>query len=258
MPTDAPPHPRRTTLAAPATQTPAPTLLAVAFDLDGTMFNTEQVFQASGLALLRRRGLEPHPQLWSSMMGRRAEEAFQAMITLCGLKETIPELKLESETLFNELLDDILQPMPGLLHLLDRIEARGLPMAVATSSSRRYLTNMLTRFDLQDRFAFTLTAEDVTHGKPHPEIYEAAARNHRVAPAEMLVLEDSEAGTRSAAAAGAYIISIPHEHSRRHDFSVAKHVAEPPGRSGDPAAAVEARERSAVSRFLRGVRAEHR
>jgi beta-phosphoglucomutase-like phosphatase (HAD superfamily) len=70
-----------------------------------------------------------------------------------------------------------------------------------------------------------LTAEDVSRGKPHPEIYQRAAERLGVAPAEMLVLEDSEAGTRAAAAAGAHIISVPHRHSRHHDFSVARGVA---------------------------------
>ncbi|MFV0444572.1 MAG: HAD family hydrolase [Planctomycetaceae bacterium] len=202
-----------------------PAIRAVTFDLDGTMFNTELVFQASGTALLKRRGIVPPPELWQRMMGRRAEEAFQAMIDVCGLTESIPELQVESEELFFDLLDSILQPMPGLLTLLDQIESRGLPMAIATSSARPYVSMLLQRFQMQDRFRFTKTAEDVTRGKPHPEIYLSAAAEHGVAPEHMLVLEDSEAGTRSAAAAGAHVISIPHEHSRRHDFSVAKGVA---------------------------------
>ncbi len=189
------------------------------------MFNTEDVFQASGKELLRRRGMEPPAELWRQMMGRRAEEAFQAMIDLCRLTESIPELQVESEAIFDELLDQYLQPMPGLMTLLERIERLRLPMAVATSSSRRYLTMLLERFGLLDRFAFTLTAEDVVHGKPHPEIYLQAAERHGVTPAEMLVLEDSETGTRSAAAAGAHVISVPHEHSVRHDFSIARGVA---------------------------------
>jgi HAD superfamily hydrolase (TIGR01509 family) len=203
----------------------APRIRAVTFDLDGTMFNTEEVFQASGIQLLKRRGIEPHPDLWHRMMGRRAEEAFQAMIDLCGLPESIPELQVESEQLFFQMLDSILQPMPGLMTLLARIESRGLPMAIATSSTRPYVQLLLRRFELQDRFRFTKTAEDVVQGKPHPEIYLKAAAEHGVEPHEMLVLEDSETGTRSAAAAGAHVISVPHVHSRRHDFSIAKGVA---------------------------------
>jgi beta-phosphoglucomutase-like phosphatase (HAD superfamily) len=72
----------------------------------------------------------------------------------------------------------------------------------------------------------TLTAEDVTQGKPHPEIYLTAASRIGVKPGEMLVLEDSEMGTRSAAAAGAVAVSVPHEHSRNHNFSSAYLIAE--------------------------------
>jgi HAD superfamily hydrolase (TIGR01509 family) len=198
---------------------------AVAFDLDGLMFNTEVVFQLSGTELLRRRGKVPPPELWQRMMGRRAQEAFQAMIDLCGLTEPIPQLQVESEAIFNDLLEEHLRPMPGLMELLDLLEERQLPKAVATSSHRPYLHRLLGRFGLLERFDFTLTAEDVAHGKPHPEIYLKAAERHGVPPAEMLVLEDSENGARAAAAAGTHVIAIPHEFSHRHDFAVANGVA---------------------------------
>jgi len=116
--------------------------------------------------------------------------------------------------------------MPGLFELLAHIESRGLPKGVATSSRRPYIESLLGHFQLMDRFNVTLTAEDVTQGKPHPEIYLTAAARIGVSPAEMLVLEDSEMGTRSAAAAGAVAVSVPHEHSRQHDFSTAYLVAE--------------------------------
>lgn len=189
------------------------------------MFNTEIVFNRSGSELLRRRGKIAPPALFHAMMGRRANEAFQVMIEMMDLNESIDELQAESEEIFDSLLDELLAPMPGLLNLLDVLEARNLPKAVATSSHRLYLNDILGRFNLQDRFAHTLTAEDVTHGKPHPEIYLTAAEKLGVHPARMLVLEDSENGTKAAAAAGAHIISVPHEMSSHHDFSIAKGVA---------------------------------
>ena len=199
---------------------------AVVFDLDGLMFNTEDVFNEAGRELLDRRGHVLTPELLSQMMGRRAEEAFGILIETLNLTETVPELLAESQQIFDELLDSILAPMPGLFRLLEHIEAAELPKAVATSSGRLYLENLLNRFDLLARFPLTLTAEDVTRGKPHPEIYLIAAERLGVAPSEMLVLEDSEAGTQAAAAAGAVIVSVPHDHSRAHDFSVADYVAE--------------------------------
>lgn len=224
-------NPHRESFAEAAGQVVTARIRAVAFDLDGLMFNTEEVFQRSGTELLRRRGKVATPELFQRMMGRRAPEAFAAMIELYSLVETIDELQVESEDIFDRMLEQYLQPMPGLMELLTLIEERGLPKAVATSSRRAYLERLLTRYDLIDRFPITLTAEDVTHGKPDPEIYLKAAARLGVDPHEMLVLEDSEAGTRAAAAAGAHIVSVPHEFSRHHDFSVAKGIA---SRLNDP------------------------
>lgn len=202
-----------------------PPVQAVVFDMDGLMFNTEVVFNASGTELLRRRGKVPHPELFSRMMGRRAPDAFAIMIEMMGLTDSYEQLKRESEAIFFELLDDILAPMPGLFTLLERIEAAGLPKGVATSSGRRYLENLLERFELLHRFDMTLGAEDVTHGKPHPEIYLTAAGRLGVEPATMMVLEDSEAGARAASRAGAQIIVVPHEHCTGHDYSMAIAIA---------------------------------
>ncbi|MFO1095424.1 MAG: HAD family phosphatase [Planctomycetaceae bacterium] len=198
---------------------------AVVFDLDGLMFNTESVFTLAGTELLRRRGKVPPPDLFHRMMGRRPVEGFQILIDVMDLSESFEVLAQESEEIFTVMLADRLAPMPGLYDLLALIEQRGLPKGVATSSPRRYMRNILDRFNLMDRFHITLTAEDVSRGKPHPEIYLTAAQRLGVDPREMLVLEDSEAGTRAAHAAGAHIISVPHEFSAAQDFSVARAIA---------------------------------
>ncbi len=93
------------------------------------------------------------------MMGRRAQEAIQAMIDYHQLvDDTVEGLIAESWGLFDELLGDRLAPMPGLHELLAAIEAAGRPKAVATSSGRPYLEKVLGLFDLLPRFAFTLTS----------------------------------------------------------------------------------------------------
>src|SRR5262245_24943640 len=156
---------------------------AVVFDLDGLMFNTEDIFNEVGREVLRRREKEMTRDLLQQMMGRRAPEAIRIMIDFHGLVDTVEQLIDETRGLFFELAGERLAPMPGLFELFARIEARGLPKGVATSSGRRYLEEILTRFDILDRFQMTLAAEDVTHGKPHPEIYLTAAARLGVAPA---------------------------------------------------------------------------
>ncbi len=199
---------------------------AVVFDMDGLMFNTEDVYTLTGEELLRRRGCEFTEELKHEMMGMQPQPAFERMIAHCRLAETWEELAEESNRLFLDLLHGRLAMMPGLMELLDALERAGIPKAICTSSSRELAAACLRPFDLSGRFEFMLTAEDIVHGKPHPEIYFMAAWRFGVPPAEMLVLEDSENGCLSAAAAGAYVVAVPGPHSRQHDFSMASLVAD--------------------------------
>ena len=199
---------------------------AVTFDLDGLMFNTEDIYSMVGTELMRRRGCEFTRELSDAMMGRPPQSAFEVMIDWHGLDDTWEALSAESEALFMGWLDRELAPMPGLFELLDALEGAGIPKAICTGSSRAALAAVWSRFDMEPRFQFTLAADDVTHGKPDPEIYLEAAGRFGIRPHEMLVLEDSELGCCSAAAAGAFVVAVPGAHSRNHDFSAAALVIE--------------------------------
>jgi len=201
-----------------------PKIRAVVFDLDGLMLNTEDVFELAGIELMARRGLVMTDEVRHGMMGRRPAEAFTVLKTLTGITDRMEDLMMETKVLFESIAQNRLATMPGLHEVLELIEAGDLPRAVATSSPRDYMTHLLEKFNLLHRMHFTLTAEDVTHGKPHPEIYLAAAEKLNVAPAEMLVLEDSETGTRAAAAAGAFVVSVPSRHTSFGDFSMSRLV----------------------------------
>jgi HAD superfamily hydrolase (TIGR01509 family) len=201
-------------------------LRAVVFDLDGLMFNTEELYQHVGGEILRRRGKEFGPDLLNKMMGRPPRVSLQMMIDHHGLTATIAELAAETEEVFETILDDRLAFMPGLAELLAALEAAGLPKAIATSSGPRFVQNVLARFELAPRFQFILTCEDIVDGKPHPEIYLKAAQRFGLSPAEILVLEDSQNGCRAAIAAGTYAVAVPGGHSHTHDFTGATLVAD--------------------------------
>jgi HAD superfamily hydrolase (TIGR01509 family) len=201
-------------------------IAAVAFDLDGLLVNTEELYQHVGTELLRRRGKAFEPDLLDAMMGRPQQVSLKIMIEWHGLADTVDTLAAETGEIFRSLLDTQLRTMPGAVELLDLLDARGIARGVATSSGPDFAHDVLGRVGLRERFAFVLTSADVTQGKPHPEIYQAAARRLVVDPAAMLVLEDSQAGCKAAVAAGAVAVAVPGGHSRRHDFSGARFIAE--------------------------------
>lgn len=197
---------------------------AVVFDMDGLMFNTEDLYDQVGQELLARRNRGFSNELKMKLMGLPGPVAYQLIIDEFHLEDSVETLQSESDEIFSDLLPREIKMLPGLEEVLQLIESLNLPKAIATSSHRAFATLALTQFQLEPRFQFILTPADVTHGKPDPEMYLQAAQRFEVAPAEMLVLEDSVHGSRAGAAAGAVTIAIPGHHSAAGDFSHAHYV----------------------------------
>ena len=186
---------------------------AVVFDLDGLMFDTEALFFRVSSDMLESRGKSFTPELMRAMIGRRSAEAGHVLKTMTGLDEPVEVLLAEVRGRFYAEVDTAVHPTPGLFTLLDRLRQERLPLAVATSSRRAYAERLLTQHRLRDRFEFVLGSEDVSRGKPDPEIYTLAIERLGVPAASVLVLEDSPAGVAAGLEAGALVVAVPHEHS---------------------------------------------
>jgi HAD superfamily hydrolase (TIGR01509 family) len=199
---------------------------AVAFDMDGLMFNTEDIYWKAADALLRKRGRKYTQELCAAIMGRTPQYCFELFRERFGFSESWQELQRESEDFFLEFLNDGYSTMPGLTELLEFLEQKRIPKAVCTSSAVRVVDEVLRRKNMKHRFEFVLTAEDITNGKPNPEIYLKAAARFGIEPQEMLVLEDSVAGSQAARTAGAHSVVVLAEHNKDGDFSAANLIVD--------------------------------
>ncbi|MGN0930229.1 MAG: HAD family hydrolase [Thermoguttaceae bacterium] len=197
---------------------------AVAFDMDGLMFDTEGVYYRAAETLLSRRGYHYTQSLCDEVMGRPPEYCFRRFIEVFSLPEDWRALQEESEDIFIELLKDGYGTTPGLLELFDELDKRGLPRCVCTSSARRVATEVLKKDGALGRVDFVLTSDDITRGKPDPEIYLKAAARLGVPSDSLLVLEDSSAGASSARAAGAQCFMLRAGHNKAADFSLATRI----------------------------------
>lgn len=203
-----------------------PDLRAVVFDLDGIIANTEDLYEQAGEMVLRQRGKTYDDELREKIMGRPVVDAIQIMIDCHSLSDTVDGLMHECAELLQQLIATSLAPMLGAVSLINDLQAANIPIAVATSATPEYADNVLTRLNLKQRFRFILTAADIHRGKPDPEIYLLSADLLGIAPPQMIVLEDSANGCRAAVGAGAFTIAVPNRHTRNHNFSGARFIAD--------------------------------
>jgi pseudouridine-5'-monophosphatase len=201
-------------------------LRAVIFDLDGLIVNSEDVYERVDMEVLRRRGQAFEPALREQMMGRPAAESVRIMIEHHALGESVDVLDAERTVLFDQMIEATVETMPGFLPLLNALETANIPAAIATSGTRSYADKVLARLGITHRFRFVLTAEDIRHGKPAPDVYQLAAKKLDLSPQQTMVLEDSGNGCQAGVAARAFTVAVPNRHTAKHDFSGVRFIAD--------------------------------
>lgn len=117
----------------------------------------------------------------------------------------------------NEII--LTQPiLPGITALLEHARAAAIPLAVASNSPHVHVDTHLQRLGLWDTFSTVVCREDVTHGKPAPDLYLEACRRLKVDPATAIAFEDSVPGHQAAHAAGLRVVVIPNPCTTDHVF----------------------------------------
>lgn len=197
---------------------------AILFDLDGLMVDSEPHSIASWQAVLAKRGVQFDQNALDSVLGQRVVETATIAIRLFHLPERPEDLAQEKAEYQIAHLNGNVQPMPGLIELLDWVDQSGLKKAVASSGLRRYIDAVLATTHVQDRFDVIISADDVINGKPAPDVFLAAARALNVPPENCLVLEDAPFGVQAAKAAGMMCFAVPNAHSHALDLSLADRV----------------------------------
>ncbi|RZM77926.1 HAD family phosphatase [Leptolyngbya iicbica LK] len=183
---------------------------ALIFDMDGLMLNSEPLYQQAWQAAAQELGFTLETELYLSLVGRSSAEADRLFVEMYGDQFPVEVFNERWEAQWRSLVQQQgIQLQPGLLPLLDWVEQQGLPKAVGTSSLAAEAELCLGMAGIRDRFTTVVTADQVTAGKPAPDIFLAAATLLGASPADCLVLEDSNAGVQAAQAAGMSVVMVP-------------------------------------------------
>jgi HAD superfamily hydrolase (TIGR01509 family) len=197
---------------------------AILFDLDGLMVDSEPHSFASWRAVLDHRGIDYDYATFELTLGLSLSDTVDLFGERYQLTGQAAELIRDKTEYQLTHLDGNVQPMPGLIALLDAIDQRGLKKAVASSGRRCYVSAVLSAIHLDGRFATIVSGDDVVNSKPAPDIFLAAAQALDVDPAHCLVLEDAPAGVQAARTAGMMCFAVPNDYTRRLDLSLADRV----------------------------------
>jgi HAD superfamily hydrolase (TIGR01509 family) len=200
---------------------------AVVFDMDGLLVDTEQVvFEAMRAAALGA-GREMPLAVFQRLVGLPGHVSDQIVIEHFGDGFDPVAWRGEVARHFTEIAQAGIALKAGVVELLDVLDARALPRAVATSSTRHAVDHSLGQHGLVERFGAIISRELQTQHKPHPDPFLKAAAALGVAPEDCLALEDSHNGVRAAAAAGMMTIMVPDMLDPTEEMrGLALHIAE--------------------------------
>lgn len=188
-----------------------PPVKLVIFDLDGTLIQTETLVLAVARDVVKSHGKELTEEAIAASLGRRPLDAWQAVADLLGIEKTAQELFNQSEPLLTNRWHEA-GILPGALRLVRHLRSSGIPLALATSTSRPTLARKLSsKAELREAFDIISCGDDVDviRGKPAPDCFQLVARRHGVDPAHCLVFEDAPCGVQAATAAGMRVVVIP-------------------------------------------------
>ena len=183
----------------------------VVFDLDGVLLDSEQVWDGVREELARERGGRWHDRAQRDMMGMSSPEWSRYMHDVVGLTEPPEEISAEVVRRLAALYSKHLPALPGAREAVERLAARW-PLALASSSNRELIDLALELLGVARLFQATVSSEEISRGKPAPDVYLEAADRLGVEPSRAAAIEDSHNGIRSAKAAGMRVLAIPNRH----------------------------------------------
>jgi len=183
-------------------------IVAVVFDLDGLLIQSEEVWDAVRERFVRERGGRYDDEIQRAMMGMSSTEWSRYLHDHAGVPEAPEEINAEVARRMLDAYREHLPLLPGAVEAVRRLADR-FTLGLASSSNREIIDAVIDVAGLAPFFSATVSSEEVAHGKPAPDVYLETARRLGAEPAECTAVEDSHGGIRSAKAAGMRVVAIP-------------------------------------------------
>ena len=194
-------------------------ITAVIFDMDGLMIDSERVTFEGYKHVLAKHNLTLSLEAYKTLLGKPVKAVYELFHKDYGddFEETIKAVHQYMADLFE---NEGVPLKEGLIELLKYLKENDYKTIVATSSQRHRVDHILELSGLQKYFDDSICGDEVTKGKPDPEVFLKSCQKLGITPDEALVLEDSESGINAAYSAGIKVICIPDLKYPDHKFAI--------------------------------------
>ena len=205
-------------------EVPATTAACAIFDMDGLLIDSEPVwFKVQQAALEQLYGIELKVAQQQQFQGASSQVFCTAMAAAYPNHGIVADTLLETLlTLMYEAVEEA-PLLAGAQAVLQHLAEQGIPIAIASSSPLRFIEKVMRRHHITVQAI--ASGEEVPQSKPHPAVFELAAKRLEVAPWQCRVWEDSINGVIAAKAAGMEVVAVPeHHHPQPQKFAIADYI----------------------------------
>lgn len=190
--------------------------LGALFDWDGVVIDSSSQHERSWEMLADEVGKPLPPDHFVRGFGMKNQLIIPQILQWTEDPDAIHRHSLRKEALYREIIaHEGITPLPGVKHLLQMLNEKGVPCSVASSTHRENIEVIFDAIGLRMFFQAVVTAEDVSHGKPDPEVFLKGAQKIGCEPQNCVVFEDAHVGIEAGLAAGSKVIAV----ATTHDIS---------------------------------------
>ena len=187
---------------------------AVLWDLDGTLVDSAEFHWRAWRDVMAEEGSPVTHDQFVQSFGKRNDLILTGWLGADADPERMRRLSDEKEARFRALVRAHgIEPLPGVREWVARLQSEGWLQAIATSAPRLNLETMVDAMQMHPFFGATVAAEDVTHGKPDPEVFLVAASRLRADPPRSIVVEDAPIGIEAGRRAGMRTVGVSLMHT---------------------------------------------
>jgi len=188
--------------------------MGVLFDWDGVIVDSSRQHRESWERLARENQRELPNNYFEEGFGKKNDWIIPQILHWATDVAEIRQLSARKEVLYREIIVERgLDALPGVRIFVDRLRQAGVPCCVGSSTDRENVATVLRMIGLEGIFDDMVTGEDVTQGKPHPDVFLQAALRIKRAPKMCVVFEDAVAGIEAAHAAGMKVVGVATTHA---------------------------------------------